>query len=59
MAMTTNNVGHLFQRCPCKMMSKPPVTVIHMYMDEGTLNEGCMGLSKGKPPLFVSCPQIH
>lgn len=32
MAMASNNIYHLFQRCPCKMRSITSETGIHMYM---------------------------
>lgn len=52
MAMTLHNVSHLFQRCPCKMMSVSE-TGIHMMKAHETM--GCMVL-KERFLCDVSCP---
>lgn len=54
MAMTSNNVYHLFQRCPCKMMSLTSETGIHMYMMKAHEMMGVWGWRQGEF-LFVSC----
>lgn len=52
MAVIFHNVSHLFQRCPCKMMSVSE-TGIHMMKAHETM--GCMVL-KERFLCVVSCP---
>lgn len=56
----STNIYHLFQRCPCKMMSKTSEAGIHMYMMKAHELMGVWGC-RGReelPFFFVSCPLL-
>lgn len=56
----STNIYHLFQRCPCKMMSKTSEAGIHMYMMKAHELMGVWGC-RGREEIlffFVSCPLL-
>lgn len=56
----STNIYHLFQRCPCKMMSKTSEAGIHMYMMKAHELMGVWGC-RGREEIlffFISCPLL-
>ena len=57
--MISNNVYHLFQRCPCKMMSKTSEAGIHMYMMKAHELMGVWGCQGGEEFLSDVWSPVH